>query len=320
MEKPGRGSNPTGYRFGFNGVEADNALMPGRTGYHTYFRQYDTRTARWFSVDPVVHPWQSTYNAMDGNPIYFADPGGANTIAREEDPDIFDTETTGTDPACPGPANAPTGGEWFKFENTIGFDPLAGIKNNISNPSTVNPPMQDNSVAVQNSYSFENNMQAEGGGEKAQSGGNPLTSSNGETVWSASQFYNFNFGFTGDQITNQRIDRSWLFGSQPGGPRLRYVQDPLSSAVIDMRHMLVIGKYGKEGVGDFIENMQWLIGQPSGRNPQDYFSNALGDAFYRAYGNSISQNPANFAIYLNQFLHNPQYSYIRDIYFERYGR
>jgi RHS repeat-associated protein len=118
MEKPGRGSNPTGYRFGFNGVGADNALMPGRTGYHTYFRQYDTRTARWFSVDPVAHPWQSTYNAMDGNPIALNDPLGA--------------ATGGGDPKCPGPANAPTGSESFKFENTIGFDPLAESKRNLS--------------------------------------------------------------------------------------------------------------------------------------------------------------------------------------------
>jgi hypothetical protein len=95
---------------------------------------------------------------MDGNPIALNDPLGA--------------ATGGGDPKCPGPANEPTGGESFKFENTIGFDPLAGIKNNISNPSTVNPPMQDNSAAVQNSYSFENNMRAEGGGEKG--GGNIL--------------------------------------------------------------------------------------------------------------------------------------------------
>jgi RHS repeat-associated protein len=76
MEKPGRGSNPTGYRYGFNGVEADNALMPGRTGYHTYFRQYDTRTARWFSVDPKPVEWECVYAVNRNNPLKYTDPSG----------------------------------------------------------------------------------------------------------------------------------------------------------------------------------------------------------------------------------------------------
>ena len=68
-----------GYRFGFNGMEKDDEVH-GVTGssYTTHFRQYDTRIARWLSIDPLVKnfPWQSPYVAFDNNPIYKTDPRG----------------------------------------------------------------------------------------------------------------------------------------------------------------------------------------------------------------------------------------------------
>jgi RHS repeat-associated protein len=78
MEKPGRGSNPTRYRFGFNGVEADNALMPGRNSYSFKYRFYDTRTARWTKRDPYTSFYTafSPYHFAAGNPIVFIDSEG----------------------------------------------------------------------------------------------------------------------------------------------------------------------------------------------------------------------------------------------------
>ena len=40
-------------------------------------RDYDPAIARWTGIDPVVHFSQSTYNAFDGNPVFWADPSGA---------------------------------------------------------------------------------------------------------------------------------------------------------------------------------------------------------------------------------------------------
>jgi RHS repeat-associated protein len=82
MEKPGRGSNPTGYRFGFNGVEADNALMPGRTGYNFGARMYDGRTGRCMSKDPleVKYPFYSPYHSMANNPMLYVDPDGRKNV------------------------------------------------------------------------------------------------------------------------------------------------------------------------------------------------------------------------------------------------
>ena len=52
--------------------------VKGERGNHytTYFRQYDPRVGRWWSNDPVVHPWESPYVAMYNNPSYFSDPFG----------------------------------------------------------------------------------------------------------------------------------------------------------------------------------------------------------------------------------------------------
>ena len=46
-------------------------------------RDYDPAIARWTGVDPVIHYSQSPYNAFDGNPVFWADPSGADGITPE---------------------------------------------------------------------------------------------------------------------------------------------------------------------------------------------------------------------------------------------
>jgi RHS repeat-associated protein len=61
---PGRGYNSEKYRFGFNSKEKDDEWY-GSTGtvYDYGFRIYDTRIAKFLSVDPLSssYPWNSTY-------------------------------------------------------------------------------------------------------------------------------------------------------------------------------------------------------------------------------------------------------------------
>ncbi len=42
-------------------------------------RSYDPAIARWTTIDPVTHHSMSPYVAFDNNPIYFADPSGADS-------------------------------------------------------------------------------------------------------------------------------------------------------------------------------------------------------------------------------------------------
>ncbi len=44
-------------------------------------RSYDPALARWTSIDPVTHHSMSPYTAFDNNPVYWADPSGADAAA-----------------------------------------------------------------------------------------------------------------------------------------------------------------------------------------------------------------------------------------------
>ena len=79
--------------YGFNGVEENNSL--GLNMLETPFRQYDPAIARWTSMDPVIHFSQSTYNGFDGNPVFWADPSGADSIYN------FKTYCSGRMPKLP---------------------------------------------------------------------------------------------------------------------------------------------------------------------------------------------------------------------------
>ena len=64
------------YRYGYQGSEKDNeATGLNQAHFTTYFREGDTRLARWWSLDPVSYetPWESPYVLMGNNPILYND-------------------------------------------------------------------------------------------------------------------------------------------------------------------------------------------------------------------------------------------------------
>ncbi|HYG49825.1 MAG TPA: hypothetical protein VD905_02930 [Flavobacteriales bacterium] len=61
-------------RYGFQGMEKGTLINAG--AYEADFRLVDTRIGRWFSCDPVTHPWESSYAAFANNPVYYVDPSG----------------------------------------------------------------------------------------------------------------------------------------------------------------------------------------------------------------------------------------------------
>ncbi len=68
--------NGTDHPYGYNGVEENDEL--GLNMLSMDLRQYDPAIARWTSIDPVTHHSNSTYNAFDNNPVFWADPSGAD--------------------------------------------------------------------------------------------------------------------------------------------------------------------------------------------------------------------------------------------------
>ena len=75
-----------GYRYFFNGQEADDEVLGdgALTGYE--FRQYDTRLGRWWGVDPEVSkfPDESPFLFCGGNPILYLDKYGRYKLPKNE--------------------------------------------------------------------------------------------------------------------------------------------------------------------------------------------------------------------------------------------
>jgi RHS repeat-associated protein len=71
-------STNLGQDYKLNGKEYEDAL--GLNLYEMDMRSYDPTIGRWTSIDPVTHHSMSTYTAFDNNPVYWADPSGADAI------------------------------------------------------------------------------------------------------------------------------------------------------------------------------------------------------------------------------------------------
>lgn len=67
-----------GYRFGFNGMEADPEVKGQGNSYTTEFRQYDPRLGRWLTLDPLAPfaPSWTPYRYGFDNPLVFTDMNG----------------------------------------------------------------------------------------------------------------------------------------------------------------------------------------------------------------------------------------------------
>ena len=72
-------NNP--YNYKYNGKELQDEL--GLNMYDMDMRMYDPAIARWAVLDPVIHHSFSPYNAFDNNPVFWADPSGADAESSD---------------------------------------------------------------------------------------------------------------------------------------------------------------------------------------------------------------------------------------------
>ncbi|WP_256525698.1 MULTISPECIES: RHS repeat domain-containing protein [unclassified Aquimarina] len=68
------------HNYGFNGMELTESLDLNL--YEMDLRKYDPAIARWTGIDPITHYSMSTYNAFDNNPVFWADPSGADAACN----------------------------------------------------------------------------------------------------------------------------------------------------------------------------------------------------------------------------------------------
>jgi len=71
-------SNSAASKFKYNGVELEESL--GLDLYEMEFRMYDPAIGRFNGIDPITHHSQGTSVAFDNNPIFWADPSGADAV------------------------------------------------------------------------------------------------------------------------------------------------------------------------------------------------------------------------------------------------
>ena len=83
--------NATAQKFGYNGIELEESL--GLDLYEMDFRQYDPSIGRFNGIDPVTHYSMGTSVAFDNNPIFWADPSGAD--ATSSIMDLFNNAGSG---------------------------------------------------------------------------------------------------------------------------------------------------------------------------------------------------------------------------------
>ena len=73
------------YDYKYNSKEWQDEL--GLNMYDMDMRMYDPAIARWVVMDPVIHHSMSPYNAFDDNPVFWADPSGAESESNSTSSD-----------------------------------------------------------------------------------------------------------------------------------------------------------------------------------------------------------------------------------------
>src|SRR5690554_3623937 len=84
----------TEYQYKYNGQEWQDEL--GLNMYAMDLRQYDPAIGRWVAQDPVIHHSMSPYNAFDNNPVFWADPSGADAVNIGYDREVAASEFSGS--------------------------------------------------------------------------------------------------------------------------------------------------------------------------------------------------------------------------------
>ncbi len=122
LKHKGYNNNPvTNHKYElYNGVEYEESL--GLNLYEMDFRQYDPAIARFTGIDPVTHHSMSTYTAFDNNPVFWADPSGADSGNYDHSQQSFFMSDF---------ANNYNGGHWLDYARGVESGSSGIIEENI---------------------------------------------------------------------------------------------------------------------------------------------------------------------------------------------
>ena len=269
-------------KYQYNGKEFEDSF--GLNIYEMDLRQYDPAIGRWTVQDPVVHHEFSPYSAFDNNPVYWADPSGADAVPITV-MDLFNATENGSNAS-------------FQFSNGR----MISTNLSVELASFISEQLQ----AMYEMQPLEGNdheVNKGNGGGNGNGGGLQQNRKNAVTLTEWINAYKY---FSQKDIALERgKDKYGL----PLGPSIRFVINPYDNNVMDMRHVVVVG-YGMgevNGLGaEIIQYIAGLFGKDptnSAFNEQDKYSNNIGDSFrnydYTNYGIYMSYD---FAQRFGEFL------------------
>ena len=268
------------YQFGGKEFERDFELNM----YDFGARNYDATVGRWTTMDPLAEkfPWQSPYAYCSNSPVNRIDPTGMADTPSSKD-------------------------EWEKYCQAMAGEFDLQVSQTTGNPTTKTPYRSSTTTTSSNT---KKNSKGKVSKKSTRKGSDPYQNGHGETIYTMDQFLNANINLTRNEIINQRQDRSiTIIDSQPGGPDMRYVVNPNDGRVLDMRHMLVVGRQ-PVAAGILLEVFQWGLGNVSGMDPQDFYSNGVGYQFYMLNNSFINLiKPSTFTDQMRTFFNNPRTTY-----------
>jgi|GEM_PF-3827721 len=125
MLLPGRHSNSSDYRYGFQGQEMDDEIKGEGNSVNYKYRMHDPRVGRFFAVDPLFkeYPWNSTYAFSENRIIDAIDLEGAEKliVAKSSNPTLNE----------PGKAKITIKLDYKILEE----NPMGGLAKNSVNPT-----------------------------------------------------------------------------------------------------------------------------------------------------------------------------------------
>jgi RHS repeat-associated protein len=305
--------NTKGNQFLYNQGTESNAT----TGwYDLFFRNYDPTLGRFAQVDPLASQYhnQTTYQYGNNDPVYWSDPSGASSGDAYGDQLMRGNQTAAltfqnfVDAAFAARNDHSTmfGGSWnvltygspdvggSMFAERLGviYPGTHGSASFAEFEQAMHIALQGGKVVHRGGKywvdvqieEYVNDPQYTGWAPgvmtfevgKQTQGGGPLKENLGKAIpldeWAER--------YEGQSYFKIITEAGWKDG-MPLGPKARYVINPKDNNVMDMRHVMVVGFGLGNPFGDIIEFGQSLIPskRPSAYNPQDYYSNDIGNSF-----------------------------------------